>query len=157
VKRTLAALVVLGLVACGGSQVRSEEPQHEPAPADTGPPDAGPPPAPLEEDAGVASVETAPDAEVASADAGLDSAPVEAETTGPVDDAQVALVARGRRAYTRVCENCHEDGPRIVGRHFPEARVRQQVRQGGRRMRAIPPSRLSESDLVALCAFLAAR
>ncbi len=77
-----------------------------------------------------------------------------AATTPPVADA--ATLARGRRAFTRACGNCHEDndpeGP-SPNHNWEEARMRSQVRQGAGRMRAIPVSRLSDADLDAMFAF----
>jgi cytochrome c5 len=149
------------LVACGGPQhVTHPEGEAEgEAEADAGPvrvPDPVPDPVPVtEQDAGTAPTESADSGpppsgedaavEVASADAG-----------SAEDPAHAALIARGRRAYDRVCETCHEDGPRLIGRHLSASRVRRQVREGGSRMRPIPAARLSDADLSAVCAFLSA-
>ncbi len=66
------------------------------------------------------------------------------------------MVARGRRAFDRACGNCHEpndpEGP-SPNHNWSEERMRNQVRQGGGRMRAIPVARLSDADLTAMIAF----
>ncbi len=68
-------------------------------------------------------------------------------------------VARGQAAFQRICATCHEpgdrEGPR-PGLNWPEARLRTLIRNGNRRMRAIPTSRLSDADLVHLFAHLRA-
>jgi len=68
-------------------------------------------------------------------------------------------VARGRAVFQRICATCHEpgdhEGPN-AGLNWPEARMRTLIRNGNRRMRAIPPTRLSDADLVHLFAHLRA-
>lgn len=70
--------------------------------------------------------------------------------------ADAATIARGHRAFTRACGNCHEEndpeGP-SPNKNWEEARMRSQVRQGAGRMRAIAPARLSDADLDAMIAF----
>jgi mono/diheme cytochrome c family protein len=152
VRRVVWLAVWLSLAACGATQHRAE-------PSDEVPPSALP-------DAGMdaATVDAAEpeDAsqvlEAPAVDADAATPPVLDTDAGTSDDPARALeIARGRRVYERVCETCHEDGPRITGRHLSEARVRHQVREGGSRMRAIPVGRLGEADLAAVCAFLGGR
>ncbi len=76
-----------------------------------------------------------------------------AATPPPADP---ATIARGHRAFTRACGNCHEEndpeGP-SPNHNWEEARMRAQVRTGAGRMRAITVARLSDADLDAMIAF----
>ncbi len=98
---------------------------------------------------------------VASTDAG---APVTPPVTTPVATPPATpptggadAVARGRTVFTRACGRCHEDndsdGP-SPNKNWAEDRMRNQVRQGSSRMRAIPVARLSDADLDLVIAYL---
>jgi mono/diheme cytochrome c family protein len=59
---------------------------------------------------------------------------------------------RGRASFHRVCGNCHpggdaDVGSRLLGAGFTEAHVRQQIRDGGGDMSAVPETCISDSDL----------
>ncbi len=74
---------------------------------------------------------------------------------------QRALVRRGRRVYNRSCDFCHpgggEDmGPRVRGLRWPASRMRAQIRQGSGRMRPIGPSKVSNTQMESLLAYLRA-
>lgn len=83
-----------------------------------------------------------------------ETTPATPAATPPPADA--ATIARGHRAFTRACGNCHEEndpeGP-SPNHNWEEARMRSQVRQGAGRMRAITVARLTDADLDAMIAF----
>lgn len=60
--------------------------------------------------------------------------------------------------FNRTCGRCHNDPDepdnRINNKGFTEQRMIQQIRQGSKRMRAIPPTRLPDSDLPTLMVYL---
>jgi len=65
----------------------------------------------------------------------------------------------GQRAFNRTCGRCHPDGgedtgPEIRGRNLTEARMREVIRTGTRRMRPITPQRLTDADLEGVIAYL---
>ena len=66
-------------------------------------------------------------------------------------------MAQGRAVYQRVCARCHEDGEDegpTPNKRWAEARMRAMIRNGNRRMRAIPTTRLSDADLTLLVSYL---
>jgi mono/diheme cytochrome c family protein len=70
-------------------------------------------------------------------------------------------VAVGRRVFQRTCNRCHpgggtqrDTGPVLANQPRTEARMRQQIREGAGTMRAISTTRLPDSDMPALLAYL---
>ncbi len=144
--------------------------QHQASTGGDTPPDNGdvtPPPA---EDASVAmnadaavaedaAVAVAPDGGMPAADDGAVAAADDASAGTSPEDEQRAKARRGRAAFTRACDTCHpggdEDiGPRIIGKNFSVARMTKQIREGSGRMRPVPPTRLPESQMDNLMAYL---
>lgn len=77
----------------------------------------------------------------------------------PQPTPQGNLVAQGRQVFNRTCNRCHpggqEDvGPRLIGLNWQEARMVRQIRNGGGTMRPINTTRLPDSELPALMAYL---
>lgn len=60
--------------------------------------------------------------------------------------------------FTRACGRCHADpeepDARLDNKNIPESEMVRQIRQGTKRMRAIPPARLPDADMPALLTYL---
>jgi mono/diheme cytochrome c family protein len=68
-------------------------------------------------------------------------------------------LAAGRQRFDHACGRCHpggeEDiGPRLRNINWAEDRMLRQIRNGGGRMRPIPPARLPDSEIPALMAYM---
>lgn len=82
-----------------------------------------------------------------------------AATTAAPRSAHGQTPPPGQAAFNRVCGRCHpngdeDTGPAIRNRAITEARMREVIRTGTRRMRAIPATRLSDADLDAVIGYL---
>ena len=64
-----------------------------------------------------------------------------------------------QQIFNRACGRCHPDGgedtgPEILNKRITEEKMRHTIRTGTKRMRAIPPTKLSDPDLDAMMAYL---
>ena len=69
-------------------------------------------------------------------------------------------VDRGKEVFDMMCGDCHPDGegdvgPSLVAEPHSPARLRQQIREGGSRMRPFSEARLNADDMEAVLAYLA--
>lgn len=130
------------VIGCGARAIEPAPPPRLESPIDA----AEPAPVPESVDAGT------PDAWIAIDEGIVDASfdPIDGS-----DDEDDALLRRGRRVYLRICADCHDDGPAIVGRHLASHRITTAVRRGGRRMPPISRARLGDADLAALATYLA--
>ena len=76
----------------------------------------------------------------------------------PSAAAQQAPVT-GERQFNRACGRCHphggeDDGPSILNKNVSEERMTKQIREGSKRMKAIPPTKLSDADLTQVMVYL---
>ena len=78
--------------------------------------------------------------------------------TAPV---AIAQPAEGVPQYRRACGRCHSDpyededtGPNIHNKNLTVEAMTKVIREGTKRMRAIPPTKLSDADLPRVIAFL---
>lgn len=81
----------------------------------------------------------------------------EAEYAGPIASTDVA---HGKEVFDSFCGDCHPDGgedvgPSLIADPHSPAKLRQQVREGGGKMRPFSEQRLSKDDLEAILAWLA--
>ncbi len=65
----------------------------------------------------------------------------------------------GQAPFNRTCGRCHPDGnedtgPEIRNKNLTEARMREIIRTGTRRMRPISPTKLPDANLDAVIAYL---
>lgn len=155
--RPALSLLVIALLGCASTPT--------PAPVTAAPVTAAP-----ATEAPVAPAPAASPSDSATAaptDASTTPTPAETPAATPVAPAPTPApatpsgpdAALGRAAFQRVCLTCHEandrEGPH-PGLNWPEARIRTLIRNGNRRMRPIPTSRLSDADLEHLIAHLRA-
>lgn len=68
--------------------------------------------------------------------------------------------ATGAEVYAEFCEGCHPggeegDGPKITGLGLSPAKMRWQVRSGGKDMPAFGPDKISDANLEAVLAYTA--
>nr|MBK7065702.1 cytochrome c [Deltaproteobacteria bacterium] len=162
-RRLLFPALILSLAACASTPAPAVQ-TAPPTVTTTEPPtttsvevsDAGAPTAatPESADAGAVGAATPVDtAAPATATTATTATRPPATTTAPAGNP----VAQGRAVYQRVCARCHEDdedeGP-TPNKRWAEARMRALIRNGNRRMRAIPTTRLSDADLTLLVSYL---
>lgn len=81
----------------------------------------------------------------------------EAEYAGPIASTDVA---HGKEVFDNFCGDCHPDGgedvgPSLIATPHTPAKIRQQIREGGGKMRPFPESRLSKDDMESVLAWLA--
>jgi len=166
-RRLLSTALILSLTACASTPTPAVQ-TAPPAPVTTEPPTTTSVEA---TDAGAPTAATTPEA---AADAGSPEATTTPATTTPATTTPAATtpttttpattppagggtVAQGRAVFQRVCARCHEDGEPdgpVPNLRWSEARMREMVRNGNRRMRAIPTTRLSDADLATLVVYL---
>lgn len=164
-RRLLPTALILSLAACASTPTPAVQ-TAPPPPVTTEPPtttsvettDAGAPTAATTPeataDAGTPEATTAP-----ATTATTTPAPATSTTasTTPTASAGGGTPAQGRAVFQRVCARCHEDGEPdgpVPNLRWSEARMREMVRNGNRRMRAIPVTRLSDADLATLVVYL---
>lgn len=163
-RRLLSTALILSLTACASTPTPAVQ-TAPPAPVTTEPPTTTSVEA---TDAGAPTAATTPEA---AADAGTPEATTTPTTTTPTTTTPTTAtttpattppagggtVAQGRAVFQRVCARCHEDGEPdgpVPNLRWSEARMREMVRNGNRRMRAIPTTRLSDADLATLVLYL---
>ena len=78
-----------------------------------------------------------------------------AATAPPVQ----AQAAEGVPQFNRACGRCHpqggeDTGPDLHGKNLSVEAMTKVVREGTKRMRAIPPTKLTDADLTRVMAFL---
>lgn len=158
-RRLLSTALILSLAACASTPAPAVQ-TAPPTVTTTEPPtttsvevsDAGAPTAATPEAADAGAVGAATPVDTA-APATTATATTTATTTAPAGNP----VALGRAVYQRVCARCHEDGEDegpTPNKRWAEARMRTLIRNGNRRMRAIPTTRLSDADLTLLVSYL---
>ena len=81
----------------------------------------------------------------------------EAEYAGPIASTDAA---HGKEVFDNFCGDCHPDGgedvgPSLIADPHTPAKLRQQIREGGGKMRPFSEQRLSKDDLEAILAWLA--
>jgi mono/diheme cytochrome c family protein len=169
-RRLLSTALILSLTACASTPTPAVQ-TTPPPPVTTEPPtttsvetaDAGAPTAttPVEAaDAGTAeaTTTTTTPTTASTTPTTASTTPTTATTTHPATTpAGGGTVAQGRAVFQRVCARCHEDGEPdgpVPNLRWSEARMREMVRNGNRRMRAIPVTRLSDADLATLVVYL---
>jgi len=164
-RRLLSTALILSLAACASTPAPAVQ-TAPPAVTTTAPPtttsvevsDAGAPTTATPEAADAGAVESATPVDTAApatttATATTTTATTTATATAPAGNP----VAQGRAVYQRVCARCHEDGEDegpTPNKRWAEARMRTLIRNGNRRMRAIPTTRLSDADLTLLVSYL---
>lgn len=161
--------LALALGGCAGSQPTPPPPPSTPAPPPAPPPPPPPaepatpppaPPPPVETpDAAPAADASAPEAAAPSGHDGGHHTPAPHDAGAASANAGGESGAAGQAAFDRACGRCHphgqqDVGPRLVGRNYSEAHVRQVVRNGDGSMRAIPVARLSDADLTLVVGYL---
>lgn len=96
-----------------------------------------------------------------AAEAGGDEGATEGGDTsqyqGPITSTEIE---RGKEIFDARCGDCHPNGeedvgPSLVAEPHTPARIRQQIREGARRMRPFSEKRLSAVDMEAVLAYLA--
>ncbi len=168
-RRLLSTALILSLTACASTPTPAVQ-TAPPTPVTTEPPtttsvetaDAGAPTATTPEaaDAGTAeaTTPTTTPTTATTTPATASTTPTTATTTHPATTpAGGGTAAQGRAVFQRVCARCHEDGEPdgpVPNLRWSEARMREMVRNGNRRMRAIPVTRLSDADLATLVVYL---
>ena len=75
---------------------------------------------------------------------------VSAEYAGPIDSSDTA---RGEEVYAAICSNCHQ-GEALHNIGWSAGQIRHQVREGRGNMPAFSESRINNSDLEALLAYM---
>ncbi|MBK8692430.1 MAG: cytochrome c [Deltaproteobacteria bacterium] len=167
-RRLLSTALILSLAACASTPAPTVQ-TAPPTVTTTEPPtttsvevsDAGAPTAATPEaaDASVVGAATPVDTAAPATTATTTTTATTATTTAAATTTAPAgnPVAQGRAVYQRVCARCHEDdedeGP-TPNKRWAEARMRTLIRNGNRRMRAIPTTRLSDADLTLLVSYL---
>ena len=158
-RRLLSTALILSLAACASTPAPAVQ-TAPPTVTTTAPPtttsvevsDAGAPTAATPEAADAGAVEAATPVDTATT-ATTTATTATAATTAAAGNP----VAQGRAVYQRVCARCHEDGEDegpTPNKRWAEARMRTLIRNGNRRMRAIPTTRLSDADLTLLVSYL---
>lgn len=95
---------------------------------------------------------------VASSEEGAETSGGEAASyEGPIASTDTE---RGAERFETFCGGCHPDGqedvgPSLIAETHSAARIRQQVREGSAQMRPFPATRLSDTDLEAVLAYMA--
>jgi mono/diheme cytochrome c family protein len=168
-RRLLSTALILSLTACASTPTPAVQ-TAPPTPVTTEPPtttsmepaDAGAPTATTPEaaDAGTTTATTTPTTATTTPTTATTTpttattTPTTATTTTPAGG---GTAAQGRAVFQRVCARCHEDGEPdgpVPNLRWSEARMREMVRNGNRRMRAIPVTRLTDADLATLVVYL---
>jgi mono/diheme cytochrome c family protein len=81
----------------------------------------------------------------------------ESEYAGPIASTDAA---HGKEVFDNFCGDCHPDGgsdvgPSLIATPHTPAKIRQQIREGGGKMRPFSEARLSKDDMEAILAWLA--
>jgi mono/diheme cytochrome c family protein len=81
----------------------------------------------------------------------------EAAYAGPIASTDVA---HGKEVFGNFCGDCHPDGgedvgPSLIATPHTPAKLRQQIREGGGKMRPFAEQRLSKDDMESVLAWLA--
>ena len=81
----------------------------------------------------------------------------EATYAGPITSTDAE---HGKEVFANFCDDCHPDGgedvgPSLIANPHTPAKIRQQIREGGGKMRPFSEQRLSNDDMESLLAWLA--
>ena len=70
-----------------------------------------------------------------------------------------AQAVEGQAQFNRACGRCHphgeeDTGPAIINKNISAEKMQKVIRVGTKRMKAIPPSKLSDADLAHVMVYL---